>query len=68
MELAANLSKFALNKTKSYEKYRDSKLKVYNKLKSDVESVMEKLPLADKFYDYETEDFEYYLKLEKVIK
>ncbi|AGH31945.1 RIIA lysis inhibitor [Vibrio phage PWH3a-P1] len=68
VELAANLSKFALNKTKSYEKYRDSKLKVYNKLKSDVESVMEKLPLADKFYDYETEDFEYYLKLEKVIK
>uniref|UniRef100_A0AB39AJL4 RIIA lysis inhibitor n=1 Tax=Vibrio phage P018-4 TaxID=3229728 RepID=A0AB39AJL4_9CAUD len=68
VKIAAGLSKFSLTKTKSFEKYRESKLKVYNKLKSDVESVLEKLPLADKFYDYETEDFEYYLKLEKVIK
>lgn len=67
----ASLSKFNLDKTKLYGKYNSTRLSLKDKVEKEVSSTLSKLPLHHMFNcwnESETESFQYYLKLEKVIK
>jgi hypothetical protein len=71
VEKIKSLSSFNLYKTKRYQQQLGNKEKCINKLRDNVRATISKLPLADKFNTYNSNDiekFKYYLKLEKVIK
>ncbi|AUR92243.1 histidine kinase-like ATPase [Vibrio phage 1.170.O._10N.261.52.C3] len=71
VKILSELSDWGLPNTKIYEKLKNQKLAMENKVIDNVNSVMKELPLADKFSCYDEKDltkFKYYLKLEKIIK